>query len=187
MAPQSADSSVPVAGVGQDSGGPVRLPPKLPTTPLVLSDWSPTGDGLQYPVTTMDRAVPLCLSSHPSPGEDSDQDQGGSDREAHRHHPLLAKETLVPPPPDGFSEATIRPILAATRDTSQKVYNSRWEGFSSWCSERGQNPISTSVNHVLDFLQLKSEALSVNTLKGYVTAISCRHAMVQHELFCEFV
>jgi len=35
------------------------------------------------------------------------------------------------------------------------------------------------VKHVLDFLQLKSETLSVNTMKGYVTAISRRHSMVQ--------
>ena len=74
----------------------------------------------------------------------------------------------------GFSEATIRTIGAAPRDTSRNVYNSRWEGFTSWCSERGQNPISTSVKHVLDFLQLKSVALLVNTLKGYVTTISLR-------------
>ena len=64
-----------------------------------------------------------------------------------------------------FSGAAIRTILAATRDTSRKVYNSRLEGFTSWYSERGQNLFSTSVKHVLDFLQLKSETLSVNSLK----------------------
>ena len=76
-----------------------------------------------------------------------------------------------------FSNAAIRTILAATSDTSQKVYNSRWDSFTSWCGERGQNSVSTSVKHVLDFLQLKSETLAVNTLKGYVTAISRRHIM----------
>ena len=35
------------------------------------------------------------------------------------------------------------------------------------------------MKYVLDFLQLKSEALAVNTMNGYVTAISCRYAMVQ--------
>ena len=66
----------------------------------------------------------------------------------------------------------------ALQDKDFSVYNSRWEGFSTWCGERGQNPISTSVKHVLDFLQLMSEILAVNYLKGYVTAISRRHAMV---------
>ena len=45
----------------------------------------------------------------------------------------------------GFSDAAIRTILAATRDTSQKVYNGRWDSFASWCSKRGQNPVRTSV------------------------------------------
>ena len=79
----------------------------------------------------------------------------------------------------GFSDAVIRTILTATCDTSRTVYNSRWKSFASCYGERGQNPISTSVKHVLDFLQLKSETLAVNTLKGYVIAISRMHAMVR--------
>ena len=39
-----------------------------------------------------------------------------------------------------------------------------------------------SVKHVLDFLQLKSQVLAVNTMKGYVTAISHRHILVQSTL-----
>ena len=35
------------------------------------------------------------------------------------------------------------------------------------------------MKHVLDFLQLKSETLTVNTLKGYVPAILHRHALVR--------
>ena len=80
---------------------------------------------------------------------------------------------------EGFSEATIRTTLAAIRDSSRKVYKSRWESFTSWCGERGENLISSPLKHVLDFLQLKAETLSVNTLNGYVTAISRRHATVQ--------
>ena len=71
----------------------------------------------------------------------------------------------------GFSDAPIRTILATTRDTTRKVYNGKCESFISWCSERGQNSIHTFVKHILDFLQLKSEVLAVNTIKGYVTAI----------------
>ena len=53
--------------------------------------------------------------------------------------------------------------------------------FTRWCGERGENPVSTPSKHVLDFFQLKAETLSVNTLKGYVTAISHRHATVRGE------
>ena len=77
-----------------------------------------------------------------------------------------------------FSDAANRTILAATHDTTREVYNGRWESFISWCGERGQNPICTSPKQILDFLQLKSEVLAMNTIKGYVTAISCRHALV---------
>ena len=80
---------------------------------------------------------------------------------------------------EDFSEASIRTILAATRDTSHKVYNGGYKSFANWCSERGQNPVSTSVKHILDFLQLKSKTLAVKTLKGYVTAISRRQSIVR--------
>ena len=83
----------------------------------------------------------------------------------------------------GFSEAAIKTILAATRDTTGAVYKGRWESFVSWCSERGENPIHMSLKHILNFLQAKSEALAVNTIKGYLTTISRRHAMVHSSPF----
>ena len=62
------------------------------------------------------------------------------------------------------------------------MYKARWESFVSWCSKKGENPIHTSLKHILDFLQAKSETLAVNTIKGYVIAISCRHALVHGNL-----
>ena len=50
MTPQSADSTASVSGVGQASSGPIRLPPKPPTPPLVMLDRSLAGGGLQCPV-----------------------------------------------------------------------------------------------------------------------------------------
>ena len=79
----------------------------------------------------------------------------------------------------GFSDAAIGTILTATCDTTQKVYKGRWKCFVSRCRERIQNPIHTSVMHILDFLQLKAEVLAMNTVKGYVIAISHRHALVR--------
>ena len=35
------------------------------------------------------------------------------------------------------------------------------------------------LKHILDFLQTKSKRLAVNAIKGHVTAISRRHALVQ--------
>ena len=70
-------------------------------------------------------------------------------------------------------------ILTTTHDTSRMILYGGWQSFISWCGERGQNPIGTSVKYFLDFLQLKSELLAVNTMTGYVTAISHSHALVQ--------
>ena len=76
-------------------------------------------------------------------------------------------------------------ILAATRDTTRAVYKGRWEHFVSWCSKGGDNPIRTSQKHILDFLQAKSETLAVNTIKGYVTFIAHRHALVHGNLLSQ--
>ena len=70
-------------------------------------------------------------------------------------------------------------ILSATHDSSHNVYHGRWQSFVSWCCERNQNPVHTYVKQVLNFLQFNPEALAVNTMKGYVTAISHKHVMVQ--------
>ena len=77
----------------QAPSGPLRLSPKPSTPSLVLLDWSPTGGGLQRPVSAMDRAVPLCISPHSSSGKDSDQDQGGSGGGGHRHHPCWLRRS----------------------------------------------------------------------------------------------
>ena len=80
----------------------------------------------------------------------------------------------------GFLDAAIATILTATHDSSRKVYHGQWQTFKS--HEWDQNPICASVKHVLDLLQSKSEALAVNTMKGYMTAISRRQATVHGNL-----
>ena len=112
-----------LSGVGQAStSGPVRLPPKPSTSPLVLSAWSPAGGGFQCTVTTMDGAVPLRLPSHPSPREDSDQNQGVPCSGGHRHNPLLVEETLVPPSrPDAELPTYTNPCVVIRFHTSISV------------------------------------------------------------------
>ena len=139
----------------------------------------------------MDGTILLCLPTHPSSGENSDQDQRGSSRRGNNHLSPVAEEILVPlaspdvmrdpplapmqmgspvtmpdrqrhalldgpgdSPVDGmeaewhtlqiksFSEATIRTILSATHDSSGKVYNSRWESFTSWVVKGVRIPLA---------------------------------------------
>ena len=88
-----------VSAAEHTSGGFVHKSLEPPASPLVLSYRLPVGSGLRRPVPIMDRVVSLCLSPDPTSREDAGQDQGGSDRRGHRHHPQLAEEVLVPPPP----------------------------------------------------------------------------------------
>ena len=78
-------------------------------SPLVLSDQSSAGGSLQCHVPVVDWTIPLRLPTHPSSREESDQDQRGSSRGGHRHHPLLAEEILVPPSPDDVRDPSPMP------------------------------------------------------------------------------
>jgi len=78
----------------------------------------------------------------------------------------------------GLSEAVITTALAATRRSSRSVYDTRWDAFCGWCSEREIDPVRAPLNQVLEFLQIQSNSKAVNTMKGYVTAISNRHVHI---------
>ena len=83
----------------------------------------------------------------------------------------------------GFSESVIGIMLASKRKSTRKVYDSRWSAYASWCSARDINPTMASIAEVLDFLTSISDEKSTNTLKGYVSAISNRHAPINGGTF----
>ena len=80
---------------------------------------------------------------------------------------------------EGLSEAAVVIATSAIRSSSRQVYDARWNAWSSWCGGRGVDPVNTTVSKVLDFLTSKVPRLSVSTLKGYLTAISKRHGLVE--------
>ena len=47
--------------------------------------------------------------------------------------------------------------------------------------EREFNPVTLGVTEVLDFLQAKSDRLALSTIKGYITAITHRHELLEQE------
>lgn len=58
-------------------------------------------------------------------------------------------------------------------------YNNRWKLFSSWCKGRSEDPVHCSLPTILEFLQsLLGKGRTPSTLKVYVAAISCHHAMI---------
>ena len=58
--------------------------------------------------------------------------------------------------------------------------DARWQAYSSWCVKRDFNP--TLQRQVLGFLQWKSRTLQMNTVKGYVMAISIGMHPSMHNL-----
>ena len=52
----------------------------------------------------------------------------------------------------GFPQRVIELILEATRSNTHAAYQSTWVTWSSWCIQRGHNPLSSGVKEVLDFL-----------------------------------
>ena len=59
------------------------------------------------------------------------------------------------------------------RQSSLKVYDSRWKGVCTWCSARRLSPCHVSVQQITEFLNdlFKKRALKVHTIKGYKSAI----------------
>ena len=80
----------------------------------------------------------------------------------------------------GYSEDVTETALSAKRPSTRVVYDTRWQAFSDWCLEKQVEPTSCSLPVVLDFLQsLVRRGRAVNTVRGYVSALSSRHALVQ--------
>jgi hypothetical protein len=61
------------------------------------------------------------------------------------------------------------------------VYDARWGAHSSWYSTSDLDPTVAPVNTILGFLTSLVKAKAINTVKGYVTAISNRHAPIDEQ------
>lgn len=79
----------------------------------------------------------------------------------------------------GFSEQVVSIATADKRDSTRTVYDGRWAAFVGWCMGRGVDPPSAPVREVLDFLAEKARTCQCSTVRGYVTAISARHDLIQ--------
>lgn len=78
---------------------------------------------------------------------------GGSSIDEGRVHPsnrLAALRSCLEE--RGFPEKVIELILGATRSNTHSAYQSAWVAWSSWCSQRNHNPLSSGVKEVLNFL-----------------------------------
>ena len=52
----------------------------------------------------------------------------------------------------GLSEEVVQLLLEGTRNTTRSTYRSAWCNWVGWCHERDPDPVSASVNSVLEYL-----------------------------------
>ena len=76
----------------------------------------------------------------------------------------------------GFSPQATDLMLASWRDKSNSNYGSSFSKWSSWCQQRGRDPLSGPIEDVVNFLAgLFSEGYQYQSLNAYRSAISSTH------------
>ena len=71
-------------------------------------------------------------------------------------------------------------LLAAWRTRKERTYSSAWRKWTCWCCERQVNPLSASLDSVLNFLASHFEAgLEYRTLNVYRSALSETHPQIE--------
>ena len=74
----------------------------------------------------------------------------------------------------GFLGRAARVLSGVLRESSSRLYQSRWKIFCGWCRGRSVAPVNASVPVVVDFLihLRQDKGLSVSAVKGYCSALN---------------
>ena len=84
----------------------------------------------------------------------------------------------------GFSGRAARVLSGVLRESSSRLYQSRWKIFCGWCRGRSVAPVNASVPVVMDFLihLRQDKGLSVSAVKGYCSALNSVLALKGRDL-----
>ena len=84
----------------------------------------------------------------------------------------------------GFSGRAARVLSGVLRDSSSRLYQSRWKIFCGWCRGRSVAPVNASVPVVVDFLihLRQDKGLSVSAVRGYCSALNSVLALKGRDL-----
>ena len=84
----------------------------------------------------------------------------------------------------GFSGRAARVLSGVLRESSSRLYQSRWKIFCGWCRGRGVAPVNATVAVVVDFLihLRQDKGLSVSAVKGYCSALNSVLALKGRDL-----
>ena len=83
-----------------------------------------------------------------------------------------------------FSGRAARVMAGVLRESSSRLYQSRWKIFCGWCRGRGVAPVNATVPVVVDFLMhlRQDKGLSVSAVKGYCSALNSVLALKGQDL-----
>ena len=83
-----------------------------------------------------------------------------------------------------FSGRAARVLSGVLRESSSRLYQSRWKIFCGWCRGRSVAPVNASVPVVVDFLihLRQDKGLSVSAVKGYCSALNSVLALKDRDL-----
>ena len=84
----------------------------------------------------------------------------------------------------GFSGRAARVLSGCLRESSSRLYQSRWQIFCGWCRGRGVVPVNATVPVVVDFLihLHLDKGLSISAVKGYCSALKSVLALKGRDL-----
>ena len=80
---------------------------------------------------------------------------------------------------EGIPRNATQLLISATRNSTQKTYESSWKRWCSWCDRRETDPISASLNSILSFLaDCFDEGLQYRSLNVLRSALSSTHPKI---------
>ena len=84
----------------------------------------------------------------------------------------------------GFSGRASRVLSGVLKESSSRLYQSRWKFFCGWCRGRGVAPVNATVPVVVNFLihLRQDKGLSVSAVKGYCSALNSVLALKGRDL-----
>ena len=84
----------------------------------------------------------------------------------------------------GFLGRAAGVLSGCLRESSSRLYQSRWQIFCGWCRGRGIAPVNATVPVVVDFLVhlRQGKGLSVSAVKGYSSALNSVLALKGRDL-----
>lgn len=179
----------------------MRLPHPLPVIPRVIRKAGGEGGSITHSPSLAQEAV-VCRSGQSidsqtmeDPARKDIPQPGGSGSSratvVKADHLAFEWEALTQ---SKLFPRVITTIQASRRPSTNRIYNSTWKTFCSWCSKGDIDPTSVTVGQILEFLQDGlDKGLFPSTIHRQVAALasvlSCGdlESLAHHPMVCSFI